>query len=162
MRKTAWIAAMVLVATSACSGSEDGTTDTGFDPGIFDMGSDPGEAPDMGQDVGRDEGAEDPGEPGDPGIEDPGIDTFDETPPFVVSSDPANEATGVAIPFVLHVTFSEAIRFEATVDRTTFRVYDINGIQLDGDLSYDEETFTVTFTPAEGTVFIRHRPTASS
>jgi hypothetical protein len=153
MRKTAWIVAMMLVATSACSGSEDGTTDTGFDPGAPDMGTDPGEAPDVGRDFGDDPGAEDPGEPADPGVEDPGIDTFDETPPFVVSSDPANEATGVAIPFVIHVTFSEDIRFEATVDSATFRVYDIDGIQLDGELAYDQETFTVTFTPAEGTVF---------
>lgn len=153
MRKTAWIAVMMLLAAPACSGSDDGTTDSGFDPGAPDTGFDPGHEPDMGVDPGRDEGAEDPGWPDDPGIEDPGIDMFDETPPFVLSSDPANEATGVAIPFVVHVTFSEAIRFQATVDKTTFRVYDIDGIQLDGVLSYDEETFTVTFTPAEGTVF---------
>jgi hypothetical protein len=159
MRNTAWLAAIVLAAMAACGGSDDGTTDPGVDAQPLDLGDDPGTDP--GQpDPGRpDEGQElfDPGEP-DPGVEDTGIDMVDETPPYVVSSDPANDALGVAIPFVVRVTFSEAIRFEATVDSTTFRVYDINETQLVGELTYDAETFTVTFTPDPATIFYQASP----
>lgn len=162
MRITAWLAAIVLVATTACEDSGSPLADTGFDPGVLDFGYDPGSDPGMDPGIEPDEGQPDlfdPGQP-DPGIEeDAGIDLIDDTtPPFVASSDPAHEATGVATPFVIHVTFSEPIRFEATVDKTTFRVYDITGVQLSGELTYDAETYTVTFTPAASTTFYRASP----
>ncbi len=88
----------------------------------------------------------------------PGEVAKDETPPTVASSDPADEASDVAIPFVVHVTFSEAIRFKETVDPSTFRVIDMNDNELAGELAYDDATFTVTFTPDAGTVFYRASP----
>lgn len=71
----------------------------------------------------------------------------DSTPPEVVKTEPADEASGVAIPFTIKVTFSEGIRFKETVDENTFVVQDIDGKNVAGERTYDEETFTVTFTP---------------
>lgn len=84
--------------------------------------------------------------------------TPDKVPPVVVKTEPANEQTGVPIPFVVKVTFSEAIRFKETVDANTFQVTDVNGQALKGDFSYDEATFTVTWTPKVGTVFMIASP----
>lgn len=74
----------------------------------------------------------------------------DTTPPEVVKTEPADEASGVAIPFVIKVTFSEGIRFKETVDKNTFMVRDIDDKEVAGAYTYDEETFTVTFTPDPG------------
>ncbi|HOS62746.1 MAG TPA: Ig-like domain-containing protein [Myxococcota bacterium] len=85
----------------------------------------------------------------------------DETPPYVVSSIPANEAIGVKIPFEVHVTFSEALRAD-TVDDNGFRVYDYigkNTLQpMQGTVSYDPETFTVSFIPSTGAIFRKATP----
>jgi hypothetical protein len=82
----------------------------------------------------------------------------DKTPPEVVKTEPANEQGGVAIPFVVKVTFSEAIRFKETVDKNNFQVTDINQQPINGDFTYDEPTFTVTWTPKVGTVFMLATP----
>ncbi|MCX7635143.1 MAG: Ig-like domain-containing protein, partial [Syntrophales bacterium] len=84
--------------------------------------------------------------------------TPDKVPPEVVKTEPANEQTGVPIPFVIKVTFSEAIRFKETVDASTFQVTDMNGQAVKGDFSYDAATFTVTWTPKAGTVFLLASP----
>lgn len=71
----------------------------------------------------------------------------DNEPPKVISTDPANGATGVPVPFVIKVTFSEPIRFKETVDKNTFKVTDVDGKPVDGTFSYEEATNTVVFTP---------------
>jgi len=82
----------------------------------------------------------------------------DETPPAVKSSDPANEATDVPIPFVVKVTFTEAIRFKETVDANTFRLVDMYDKDVPGTRAYDEATFTITFTPEPTVVLYRASP----
>ncbi len=82
----------------------------------------------------------------------------DKTPPEVVKTVPANEAGNVAIPFTVQVTFSENIRFKETVDKSSFQVTDINGQALDGTFTYDETTFTVTWTPKAGLSFLQATP----
>ena len=64
MRNTAWIAAIALLAATACGDSGNPSADPGFDSTPLDLGGDPGTDP--GQDPGeRDEGPDlfDPGEP---------------------------------------------------------------------------------------------------
>lgn len=82
----------------------------------------------------------------------------DRDPPYVVSSSPADDATGIAIPFTVSVTFNEPIRFSATVNEDNFFVADFFGNVLLGELAYDEETYTVTFTPSAESVFHRAIP----
>jgi len=112
---------------------------------------------------GTDESAGDTGASGDEGvvIEDHGVDSVedvskdiqfadlikDNKPPEVVSTDPADEEGGVPVPFTIKVTFNEGIRFKETVDKNTFMVRDIKDKEVPGDFTYDDETFTVTFTP---------------
>jgi hypothetical protein len=83
---------------------------------------------------------------------------IDKTPPTVASSDPANESNDAQVPFVVKVTFSEAIRFKETVDNNTFRMYNMFGENIPGTLSYDAPTFTVTFTPDAEVVLLTGSP----
>ena len=83
----------------------------------------------------------------------------DKTPPEVVKTVPANEASNVAVPFTIQVTFSENIRFKETVDASTFQVTDVNGQALAGEVpTYDELTFTVTWTPKAGVSLLLGSP----
>lgn len=66
--------------------------------------------------------------------------------PVVVTTDPENTATNVALNKVISIVFNEEIDPESITNESIT----INGAaKLDGVLSYDNATFTVTFTPAQ-------------
>ena len=66
----------------------------------------------------------------------------DTTPPTVVSTSPAADATGVAINAAVSATFSKAMN-TATITTGSFT---LDGIS--GSVSYDNGTYTATFTPS--------------
>jgi len=66
----------------------------------------------------------------------------DTTPPTVVSTSPAADATGVAINAAVSATFNEAMN-AATITTGSFT---LDGIS--GSVSYDSGTYTATFTPS--------------
>ncbi|NOZ00874.1 MAG: Ig-like domain-containing protein [Deltaproteobacteria bacterium] len=139
------LALFITMTALACDTSGPVATDGGIDTAaadsdvqaqdiVFDKGQ-PDESP---QDVAEDESSKD--------IHFKDL-IADDTPPKVVKTEPADEATGVAVPFTIKVTFSEGIRFKETVDKNTFMVQDLNGKEVPGTYTYDEDAFTVTFTP---------------
>ena len=155
------IVLFMAVAAVACgSGAGGGTSD----PGPLDTTA-PGDDASAPADVG-------PQEVSDPG----GVDAFDSTPlpdlpdivfpdilpdntpPTVIKTEPADGATGVAIPFTIRVTFSEPMRFKETVDKNTFRVRDVDGKPVNGTFSYEEATNTVIFTPDAGAKILQASP----
>ena len=69
----------------------------------------------------------------------------DETPPTVISSNPAPLASGVAIPFTVSVTFSEGIAAN-TLAPQTFKVLDPNDDPLTGTIALSDDGLTATFT----------------
>jgi len=66
----------------------------------------------------------------------------DTTPPTVVSTSPANGATGVAISSAVSATFSEAMN-ASTITTSSFTVGGVSG-----SVSYNSSTYTATFTPS--------------
>lgn len=147
-------AGFVTVFAVACGGGGGGTDGgTGADTTLVpdDAVSPPDEAADPA-----------PGDPGPGDVQDPGPPPdvpqdlhfqdlmVDNTPPKVVKTEPANGATGVPVPFVIRVTFSEPIRFKETVDKNTFRVRDVDDKPVNGTYTYEEATNTVVFTPDAG------------
>jgi stringent starvation protein B len=68
-----------------------------------------------------------------------GVDT---TPPTVVSTSPAADATGVAISTTVSVTFSEAMN-ASTITTSSFTVGGVSG-----SVSYNSGTYMATFTPS--------------
>jgi len=153
---------LVLLAGLSC-----GSTSSGTDETVADTPNDSQVPLDVGTDAATPEDmAQDPGLPEDPGMADetpednapPAEVIRDTTPPTVARSEPANDATGVPIPFQVKVTFSEPIRFEQTVDEDTFQVQDFQGNLLQGTRTYDAATWTVTFTPAPTTVYYPASP----
>ena len=69
------------------------------------------------------------------------------TPPSVVSTNPANEATTVALTTVPSATFSTAMT-AATVNSSTFTITGPGGRAVEGSVSYNTATLTGSFTPA--------------
>jgi hypothetical protein len=150
------IAALALIVVG-CGGS--GTvppTDTTADT------SDPEDAADVQADLTADEPTPDAvaadESPETPPVELPGEVVADKDPPQVLSSIPADEASDVEIPFTVQVTFNEPIRYKETVDSSTFRLIDMYEHDVEGTLSYDEATNTVTFTPAPTAIMYRASP----
>ncbi len=144
--------AVVAVACGKEGGGNDPAPGTDTSPAPDDAVS----SPDLAQD-------EAPADPAPDDVQDPGPlppdvppdlqfqDLLvDNTPPKVVKTEPANGATGVAVPFVIRVTFSEPIRFKETVDKNTFRVRDVDDKPVNGSYTYEEATNTVVFTPDAG------------
>lgn len=76
--------------------------------------------------------------------------------PEVVSTNPANLATGVQLDQVITVTFNEAMN-PATITPEAFSLLGPGGagartagvMDISGTVSYDEATFTMSFEPAE-------------
>ena len=73
--------------------------------------------------------------------------TLDATPPTVVSTDPANNATGVCINKAINATFSEAMD-PATINTATFTVAGPASAPVTGTVSYNNASNIATFTPA--------------
>ena len=72
----------------------------------------------------------------------------DTTAPSVVSTVPADNATGVAVNTTVSATFSEAMD-PATINGTTFTVRPTSsGTNLAGTVTYNAGTNTATFTPS--------------
>jgi len=67
-------------------------------------------------------------------------------PPVVVSTIPANGATGVAVTQALTATFNEAMS-AATIDTSTFTVTGPGGA-VTGAVTYNSSGFIATFTPS--------------
>ena len=138
---------LLAFAAWACDTSGTEGTDQGTDPGngvdtiVPDFGTDKGPIDPGPVDVGKDESSKD--------LQFKDL-VGDTTPPEVVKTEPADEASGVLLPFTIKVTFSEGIRFKETVDKNTFMVRDMGDQEVKGTYTYDEETFTVTFTPDPG------------
>jgi len=65
----------------------------------------------------------------------------DTTPPTIVSTSPAADATDVAVDTTVSVTFSEAMD-SSTITTSSFTLDSVAG-----SVSYDSGTYTATFTP---------------
>jgi ATP-dependent Clp protease adapter protein ClpS len=75
--------------------------------------------------------------------------TRDEAPPNVVSTSPANGATGVAGTSTVAVTFNKLID-AATLNAASFTVsVTSGGTPISGNISFDATSRTGTFTPTE-------------
>ena len=70
--------------------------------------------------------------------------TPDTTPPSVLSTDPMNDAGGVAIDALVHAAFSEAMA-PSTIEESTFELTQ-GAMSVAGSVSY--QGTTATFTPA--------------
>jgi hypothetical protein len=68
-------------------------------------------------------------------------------PPTVISTIPANGATGVLLTQPISATFSMAMN-PATLTNTTFTVATSSGVAAAGTISYNVATSTATFTPS--------------
>ena len=80
-----------------------------------------------------------------------GSGTPDTTPPTVVATDPADTATGVFVDGSISVTFSEPMN-AATISTTTFTLEDASHIQVPANVSYVDNTATLTPTPINSLV----------
>jgi hypothetical protein len=69
------------------------------------------------------------------------------TPPELVSTVPANAATGVALNQAVSATFTEAMN-PLTITTATFQLTGPGGTAITGTVSYDSADFIATFTPA--------------
>jgi Ice-binding-like/Bacterial Ig-like domain len=67
--------------------------------------------------------------------------------PEIVSTVPANAATGVALNQAVSATFTEAMN-PLTITTATFQVTGPSGPAIAGTVSYDPVNFIATFTPA--------------
>jgi hypothetical protein len=67
-------------------------------------------------------------------------------PPELVSTDPANAATGVPLNQAVSATFSEAMN-PLTITTGTFTLAGPGGVAVLGTVSYDAIDFIATFTP---------------
>ena len=67
-------------------------------------------------------------------------------PPTVVSTNPANKATGVALTVAPSATFSTAMT-ASTINSNTFTVTGPGGTAVAGTVGYNATTLTGTFTP---------------
>jgi hypothetical protein len=72
---------------------------------------------------------------------------FDVVPPQIVFIFPSCNATNVNVATIIGAQFNEPIN-ASTVNPATIYVTDQNGAKIDGELTYDELTFTVRFTPS--------------
>jgi hypothetical protein len=68
------------------------------------------------------------------------------TAPLVVTTTPANGATGVPINQILAATFNEAMN-AATINTTTFTLTGAGGVAVAGTVSYSATGSVATFTP---------------
>ncbi|WP_041726160.1 Ig-like domain-containing protein [Caldisericum exile] len=67
--------------------------------------------------------------------------------PQIVSTNPVNNATGVSMNSTISVTFDRALD-PTSIDNSSIIVKDSSGNQIGGSVSYDNNTFTITFTPS--------------
>jgi len=74
-----------------------------------------------------------------------GVGIVDSNPPEVKSTVPANNATGVALNSVISATFNEPLDSSTAKNIDNFIVVDTTAVE--GTLSYDDPTRTITFTP---------------
>jgi len=72
--------------------------------------------------------------------------TANTTPPTVVSTNPANNETGVAINHAANATFDEAMD-PATLNTTNFTLSGPGPNPVTGNVAYDAVNFIATFTP---------------
>lgn len=72
----------------------------------------------------------------------------DITPPTVISIYPADGAIDIEYDVVLSATFDESMKI-STINNSTFTVVDSNTAQITGNVSYDDATKTVSFTPSD-------------
>jgi len=72
--------------------------------------------------------------------------TVDTIAPTVVSTSPANGATGVAVNTTVSVTFSEAMK-ASTITTGSFTLV-ADSTSVSGSVSYSSGTYTATFTPS--------------
>jgi len=73
--------------------------------------------------------------------------TADVLPPSVLSTDPANNAAGVAVNKIVTAIFNEAMD-QSTISTATVTVTGLGGVPVTGTVSYASAANTVTFTPA--------------
>ncbi len=73
--------------------------------------------------------------------------TIDQSPPFVLSTTPANGATGVSTTDAITVTFSEAMA-ASTINSTNFSLrVTSNGAAVGGSVTYDANLHIARFVP---------------
>src|ERR1700735_3270244 len=80
-----------------------------------------------------------------------GKETVPSTPPLVVSTNPANGATGVLINQVVSATFSEPMN-PASISATTFTL-SAGGATVAGTVGYTATGSVATFTPNAALAF---------
>lgn len=75
-------------------------------------------------------------------------DTYDDTtPPEVSAVAPADAASDVAVDAEIEWTFTEDIQ-QRDITAGNFNIVDDSGAEVDGELAYNPNDYTVTFTPA--------------
>jgi hypothetical protein len=67
--------------------------------------------------------------------------------PTVISTDPANGATGVTLSKIITAVFSEAMD-QASITTATVRVTGLGGASVTGTVGYASDTRTATFSPS--------------
>lgn len=78
----------------------------------------------------------------------PLVQATDDTPPAVVTTDPADLDNGVPLDAAVAAVFSERMD-RGTIDGDTFQLRGVSGELLPGVVYFDSDTFTATFVPAE-------------
>ncbi|MBM4397557.1 MAG: Ig-like domain-containing protein [Deltaproteobacteria bacterium] len=160
MKRSTWLILALLFAATACDDGSNVPLDAATDAVADADGQPPQDAADdqpAPDTIGPEATPDAAKEQEEPDLVFPDI-IPDTTPPKVASTVPAAESTGVQVPFEVRITFSEAIRFKETVDKNTFQVKDMNGKLLAGKLTYDDKTYTVTWTPDAAVVFMLASP----
>jgi hypothetical protein len=71
----------------------------------------------------------------------------DTTPPTITSTSPLNGATGIAVSTTATATFSEPLD-PTSVTAAAFTLRTSGNVSVAGIVSYDNTTFTATFTPS--------------
>lgn len=75
------------------------------------------------------------------------VDVYDDTiPPTVDSVLPVDSDTDVAVDIEVEWTFSEAIQ-QRDITTGNFNIVNTSGTEIEGELAYNPNDFTVTFTP---------------
>ncbi|SDI95592.1 Ig-like domain-containing protein [Halanaerobium congolense] len=75
------------------------------------------------------------------------VDVYDDTiPPAVDSILPVDSDTDVAVDIEVEWTFSEAIQ-QRDITTGNFNIVNTSGTEIEGELAYNPNDFTVTFTP---------------
>jgi len=144
-----WAAVLGLLSAVAACGDDDPITPADTSEGLFDTSSqfpdtqvadDTTTPPDTAQPPQDTTTPQETSEPPDL--------IPDNTPPDVISTSPAHGESGVALPVTFSVVFSKPI-FSNTVAPASVMLLDIDGQQIPGTPTLEDDLVTVTWVPQD-------------